>query len=167
MIIRVFENDAEGVTSVSLTETPSGFVSEWWISVYRTESPRVVACLSLPVTGRNEVAAWNAVDNMADRVSEAALQLWGGEGVVSGGSASEHARAQLEAYSERLLRNVDTVETVVAAYELLTEFRVYNPAILISEVLHLGSGVRYVQDKIADARTKGLIASFGRGRAHR
>ena len=141
----------------------SGFTSEWWVTSRSGMYIRVVAHLSIPIFGSSEQDAWSTASRLASLVADFIPTAWSGEGLPSGKPSPEHVRLHMDYHGDFL--GDDPILQTVGYYELLSGFRVNNPAVIIADKMGVPS-IRTVQDRIARARKDGLITSFGQGRSH-
>jgi hypothetical protein len=166
-VIRAYEFPSKGLyATVKLLRSGDGYVAETWWTMASEAVPRVVAHIDVPVFGTAEQAV-KSVAPVIHTLSEVVPTLWNGEGTPAlEAPSSYHVDAHLKWHGDRLeTLGLDAVEDVAAMYRLLSEFRVKNPAERIRAYLGIES-VRTVHEYIADARAKGLIPKYGKGRSY-
>lgn len=141
------------------------YTTVWWVSSLVSGYLRVVGTISLPIHAESPALAVARLDGLATNVITFVENSWGGASIPAVRLTDiSHAYAHMEAYEDHLSDFSDFDKTI-AYYELLSGFRVSNPAVLIAK--HMGvRSVRTVHDRIARARRDGYLETFGQGRAH-
>lgn len=154
----------EMLATVELTQSSTGWTSEWWVSRLNTETAQAAGFLVIPVFGVTREVALRRVSHISTDILELIEQASGGSApAVPVGDRSIHISHHLEAFIDLLDPDEEVVANTARMYEFLETFQTPAPAKLITEVLGLDS-VRTVQDRLDRARDRGLLVRPGRGK---
>jgi hypothetical protein len=170
----LYEFFSKGVyVTAEVSESGSGYVSEWWVSrtLGNNLGVELLGRLVLPVWGEDREDAVRRLGFLYEDVIEFVSRSAGGFGDVGNGgdvrAARKHCKAHIQIWID-ILGNVGgegiKSKTAVTAdlYLLAVSFGVNNPASLISEVEVVG--VKAIHDRLNHARRIGLLDSYGKGR---
>ena len=158
--------DGDLTTSIDLTDTGNGFVSEWAVTRKLGNDIQLIAFYSFPIFGANgKQALMRSVDTYKEVLSFAAR--------TSGGLATplkhilvshmdKHAEAHLARYWLDSASMTKTERTAMF-YDMLTQFEHPAPARVLAD--KEGIPARTIHTRVAQARKKGLLPETTQGKA--
>lgn len=154
----------EMLATVELSQSTTGWTSEWWVSRLNSATAQAAGYLVIPVFGATREVALRRVGHIATDILELVEQASGGMAPAAPmGDKSDHISHHLEAFIELLDPEEEVVVSTARMYEFLETFQTPAPAKLIAEALGLES-VRTIQDRLDRARDRGLLVRPGRGK---
>lgn len=153
--------------TVSYTVTGRGASTEWWFSTLAGDRISLIGHGDLSLYGYTDVGVERRIAAIAKDLVDVASSVWGGTFLYAGAvreTTEAHARAHMDIWEDDLSWTSEFGRTI-AFYELLAQFKLTNPAVIIASQLGVES-VRTVHDRIARARKDGLLESYGQGKSH-
>jgi hypothetical protein len=151
--------------TVELVDVGDGFSCEFWVSGKYGDDLRLLGCFSFPIYGFNEDEARRRVEYLRELVFDFSEHVMGGSGAI-------HTRIDAYKRQEIAKKHIDkwwaeadvkNIETLAAFYNLMCEFKLKNPAVVLAELY--GIPVRTMHDRLAGARGMRLIKEVGRGKS--
>lgn len=151
--------------SLEIVESGDGYAAEWWVSGKYVTGALVIGYMSMPVFGSTPEEALRVARRSAEAVAQFFDDNSSGLGAPSGHASDFHVQTHLTLHRPHI-STFPRLGATAVYYDLLSGFRVHNPAVVIQREMGVGS-VRTVHDRIFQARKLGMIESYGQGRAHR
>jgi hypothetical protein len=153
--------------TVELFEAENGgFSSEWWVSGKYGDDLLIIGHLEFPVYGFTQGDVSKRLEYLRDPVFDFLEQSFGGNANIHAFPSPEKRISLLMDHVNHHWSSVKLPEDekMVLFYNFVTQFRVKNPAVVLSVLF--STPVRTIHDKLASFRSLGLVPEVGQGRSY-
>lgn len=142
--------------TVIVLEEGGGFSTQWVVSHRDVVGVQILGVLNLPIYGFTKIDALKRVGFISGDVIKFVTSVAGGLGSpITAGLDEQHVREHLKYFAPQF-EDLPKTERTAILYELVSQFRVHAPAVILAQFEGLASA-RTIHDRLSQARKQGLL----------